>query len=112
MPPENPDELNALERMRRGLYTPATPKAPSQPNGGVVTVPGVPAQTPGSDTGWGTPSPVEKKKQRTSGPVIFLGVAIGFFVLAVAVAAYFLVVGTRSVSTDHIDLRDEGRTAL
>jgi hypothetical protein len=72
-----------------------------------------PAPSLPTEEGWAPPAPqVLTKKPRISWAAIFLGVAAVFFILAVAGAAYFLVFGGRSVSTDRITILADGPTSI
>ncbi len=109
MPEELPDQnadMSTLERLRRKLYA---QNAPEQ-----FSVPEL-AQEPVAEpvAAWAPPAePVSKKKPRVSWAVIFLGVAAVFFILAVAGAAYFLIFGARSVSTDRVIISIDAPTAI
>jgi hypothetical protein len=106
MPPTPPDDLSTLERMRRRLYAADAPEGFEAPS---LARPAAPA-APESE-GWMPPAP-PSKKPRLSYAALFLGIAALFFVLAIAGAAYFLVFGSRSVSTDHIVISPDGPTAI
>ena len=56
--------------------------------------------------------PPPSKKPRFSWAAIFLAIAALFFVLAVSAAAYFLVFGGRSVSTDRVIITPDGPTSI
>ena len=98
MPPPVPEnDASALEELRQRLYTNAKPTvAPVAP----VPVPAAPVP---QAEGWqAEPLVVPKKKMAWS--VTFLFAALGIFVLALGVAAYFLVFGGGAISTDHVDI--------
>lgn len=113
MPPHNSDDLSTLERMRRRLYTPGTANQPLVDGVRPVATPA----TPSPDTppqAWQTPDapPPVAPKRGLSWPVLFLIGAAVFFIIAAAIAVYFLVFGARAVSTENIDLRVEGPAAI
>ena len=56
------------------------------------------------------PVPPQLAKPKFSWPAIFLGIAGVFFIVALAVAAYFLIFGGRAVSTDRIALTVDAPT--
>lgn len=99
MPLPEPDDISTLERMRRRLYAPEAPETLSAP----AALKPVPPPAPASE-GWVPPQaePVPAKKRGFSWPAMFLGIAALFFILAIGAAAYFLVFGSRAVSTDSI----------
>lgn len=108
MPPNTPDDTSTLERLRQKLYAPEAPQSFPEP-----TLSRTPAPATENAEGWVPPAPeVLTKKPRVSWAAIFLGVAMLFFVLAVASAAYFLVFGGRSVSTDRISIVSDGPTSI
>ncbi|MDQ1299773.1 MAG: hypothetical protein QG636_441 [Patescibacteria group bacterium] len=108
MPPNTPDDTSSLERLRQKLYAPQAPENFPAPTLSQTPAPPLPAEE-----GWAPPaSPQFKKKPRVSWAAIFLGVAAVFFILAVAGAAYFLVFGGRSVSTDRITILADGPTSI
>ena len=108
MPPNTPDDTSTLERLRQKLYAPQAPESFPEP-----TLSRTPALPVPIEEGWTPPAPqVFKKKPRISWAAIFLGVAAVFFILAVAGAAYFLVFGGRSVSTDRITILADGPTSI
>lgn len=108
MPPNTPDDTSTLERLRRKLYAPEAPESFPAPTLSHTPVP----ETPGTE-GWKPVAPVvSAKKPRVSWPALFLGVAALFFVIAVSAAAYFLVFGGRSVSTDRVIITPDGPTSI
>jgi len=108
MPPNTPDDTSTLERLRQKLYAPTAPESFPEP-----TLSRVPVSPTPETQGWAPPvPPVSTKKPRVSWAAIFLGIAALFFVLAVASAAYFLVFGGRSVSTDRIAITTDGPTSI
>ena len=108
MPPNTPDDTSTLERLRRKLYATDAPEAFPAP-----ALSREPASATSGAEGWTPPAPVPPaKKPRFSWAAIFLGVAVLFFVLAVAAATYFLVFGGRAVSTDRIIITPDGPTSI
>lgn len=108
MPPNTPDDTSTLERLRQKLYAPQVPESFPAP-----TLSKTPTPTLPTEEGWAAPaSPVVKNKSRISWAAIFLGGAAVFFILAVAGAAYFLMFGGRSVSTDRITILADGPTSI
>lgn len=108
MPPNTPDDTSTLERLRRKLYAPEAPASFPEP-----TLSRTPAPVTSGNEGWAPPvPPVVSKKSRVSWAALFLGVAMLFFVVAVASAAYFLIFGGRSVSTDRISIVTDGPTSI
>ena len=107
MPPNGPDDTSSLERLRQRLYAPQAPESTPAP----TLRPQAPAYT--EPEGWTPPpAPTEPKKPKFSWPAIFLGAAGIFFLIALVVAAYFLVFGGRAVSTERIALTVDGQTAV
>ncbi len=108
MPPNGPDDTSTLERLRQRLYAPQQPESMPAP-----TLHANPAPQQIPQQGWAPPpAPPVKRKSKFSWPALFLGVAAFFFIVAVAVAAYFLVFGGRSVSSDRIAISVDGPTAI
>lgn len=108
MPPNPSDDTSTLERLRQKLYASAPPESFPEPS-----LPQTPLPSAPGTEGWAPPAPaVLPKKPRVSWAALFLGVAAVFFVLAVASAAYFLVFGGRSVSTDRIAIVPDGPTSI
>lgn len=96
MPANGPaDDTGALESLRRKLYATNAPDAFPAP-----ALAHAPAPAPVS--AWQAPEAPTKKRPPLS--VLFLIAAGGFFAIALAAAAYFLVFGTRAISTDHITI--------
>lgn len=95
MPPPVPgNDASALEELRQRLYTNAKPiEAP--------VVPLVAHQIATPVEGW-QPEPRPEPKKKIAWSVTFLFVALGIFVLALGVAAYFLVFGGGAISTDRV----------
>ena len=108
MPPTGPDDTSTLERLRQRLYSPNAPAQEFAPPPLRPTQPHAPLPE-----GW-TPDapPPPPKKPRVSFAAIFLGGTALFFVLALSVAAYFLVFGGRSVSTERIAITIDGPTSI
>ncbi|MES2668418.1 MAG: hypothetical protein V4644_01855 [Patescibacteria group bacterium] len=107
MPPENPDDLSTLERMRRKLYSADAPEgfpAPALPRK-IEAAQGREAWTP-------VEAPKPRAKRRISYAALFLGIAGVFFILTVAGASYFLMFGGRSVSTDRVVIAPDGPTSI
>lgn len=104
MPPRDTtpaDDTGSLERLRRRLYAPdAVQETPSEDLS--RTTPVI------ADTGWAPEVPVPPKKSRVSWAALFLVIASVFFIAAIATAAYFLVFGGRSVSTDRVIITPDG----
>lgn len=100
------DEVGALERARRRLYTTGTPN---------IDIP-QPEAAPKESTvpeAW-KKEPVRMKTKRS--PVrlaaVFFGIALLFFVVAAAAAGYLLYFGGNTVSTDNIVLAVQGPTTI
>lgn len=107
MDPITPDDTSTLERLRRKLYAADAPETFEAP-----ALRQAPRQADPSQ-GWAPPpAPLPRRKPRVSFAAVFLGIAALFFVLAAAGAAYFLMFGGRSVSTDHISIEADGPTTL
>lgn len=108
MPLNTPDDTSTLERLRRKLYAPEAPEAFPAPT---LPHPRVPETS--DPEGWKPVAPpLPAKKPRFSWAALFLGAAALFFIIAVAAAAYFLVFGGRSVSTDRIIITPDGPTSI
>lgn len=108
MPPNTPDDTSTLERLRQKLYASQAPESFPAPTLSQAPAPSLPVEE-----GWTAPTPpMVKKKPRLSWAALFLGVAAAFFILAVVAAAYFLVFGGRSVSTDRIAILADGPTSI
>ncbi len=105
MPPNTPDDTSTLEKLRQRLYAPQAPEQFPTP-----TLTPAPVSVEGPDQGWVPPVVPVKKKSRISYAALFLGIAALFFVIAVAAASYFLILGGRSVSTDRIVITPDGPT--
>ena len=107
MPPTNgpSDDLSTLERLRQKLYTPGTED--SFPDLSLAH-----ADAPPAEAGWQTTPPSLPKKPGISRAALFLAIAAGFFTLAVLGAAYFLIFGGRSVSTDRVLVSIDAPTAI
>lgn len=98
MPPPVPEnDVSALEELRQRLYTNTKPIAAP-----VAPLP-VPAAPVPQAEGW-QPEPLTVPKKKMAWSVTFLFAALGIFVLALGVAAYFLVFGGGAISTDHVDI--------
>lgn len=107
MPPNGSDDTGSLERLRQRLYAPQAPESFPTP----TLRPEAPQPTQAE--GWAPPpAPLGRTKPKFSWPVIFLGIAGIFFLIALAVAAYFLIFGGRAVSTERIGLSVDGQTAV
>jgi hypothetical protein len=108
MPPETPepiDDTGTLERLRQKLYAQKDPETFAVPALSQVAAP--------PEEVWTTPEGVvPTKKSRMSWSVLFLIIASVFFVVAVAGAAYFLIFGSRSVSTDRVIITPDGPTTI
>ena len=104
MPEE--ESLNSLENLQKKLYAPDAPPPPvAQP---------VPAPVTGETFGgehW-APEPPPPPKKAISASAYFLIGAVAFFVVATIVAVLFLFFGTRSVSTDRVDVLIKGPTSI
>lgn len=93
---EPEDSASALSDLRERLYSREEPIVP-------MPVPErVSAPLPEA-VGWAPPVAPQKKKIAWS--VLFLIGAAVLFVVAISVAAYFLVFGARAISTDRIDIQ-------
>ncbi|HWH06994.1 MAG TPA: hypothetical protein VNU47_00480 [Candidatus Paceibacterota bacterium] len=92
-----------LERLRKRLYMPGG-KTPTP-------VPSYSAPASMSTPGGWAPDP-EPPKPRISFSAYFLIGAAGFFVIASVLAVLFLFFGTRSVSTDRVDVTIKGPTSI
>ena len=109
MPPNTPDDTSTLERMRRTLYANEEPETFEAPQ--LTETPR--AATPLPAEGWAPPAAtLPRKKKKISYAALSLGVAALFFVIAASAAAYFLIHGGRSVSTDRIIVTPDGPTTL
>lgn len=112
MPPQTPesgDDTSSLERLRQKLYVPGTVESFPEPSLGSN------APVDAQPLGWQEPESrpiVQKPAPRFSKAALFLMVAGGFFILAVMAAAYFLVFGSRSVSTDRVIITPDGPSAI
>lgn len=96
MDQEPDDSASALSDLRERLYSREEPVVP-------MPVPErVSAPLPEA-VGW-TP-PVEPPKKKIAWSVLFLIGAAVLFVVAISVAAFFLIFGTRAISTDRIDIQ-------
>jgi len=100
------DNLDALERLNKKLYTQG------------AEVPHVEAPVPQATTAtsfggehW-EPEAAPVQKKPISRSAYFLIGAVAFFVLATIVAVLFLFFGTRSVSTDRVDVTIKGPTSI
>lgn len=92
------NDTSPLSNLRERLYSREEPvQVPVVPEPHAT-----PAPAPKVET-WEAPTPAPKKKIAWS--VLFLGGALLLFILAVGVAAYFLVFGTRAISSDRIDIQ-------
>lgn len=94
--------------MRQRLYASPEPESFPAPVLAPTQVPGNAAQP----EGWTEPVAPVTKKQKFSKAVLFLAVAAVFFVIALGAAAYFLIFGGRSVSTDRIHIQVDGPPAV
>ncbi len=98
MPPNAPKEnSSALEELRQKLYATDAPQSfPEQ----AIHAPSVHQGSVEETTAWAAEVP----KRKVAWSVMFLFGAIGVFVLALAIAAYFLVFGGGAVSTDNVEI--------
>ena len=113
MPP-NPlgsaDDTSSLEQLRQKLYH-------LEKEVESADVPGVVSATAPEHLGW-EPTVVPQKKEpmklkrKMSIATLFLIIAGVFFVIAVAGAAAFLILGSRSVSTDRVIITSDGPSAI
>ena len=101
------ERLSSLEKLRKKLYTPGVP----MPDVAVPTP--TPQYEPEGFGGeeW-TPEPPPPPKKRISPSAYFLIGAVAFFFVASIIAVLFLFYGTRSVSTDRVDLGINGPTSI
>ncbi len=97
-------EEDPLERLRRKLYG---NKAVSRtPEAGLSSV------QPGAPERWSVPQPVPAAPRKISGPALFLGIAVGVFIIAGIISAVTLYLGGRSVSADRVAIAVEGPTTV
>ncbi len=98
MPPSNPnDTSSALEELRQKLYANNAPESFPQQTTHAPSVHQAPLE---ETTAWA----VEEPKKKVAWSVMFLLGALGVFVLALGVAAYFLVFGGGTISTDNVEV--------
>lgn len=98
------DNLSPLERLRKGLYA---------SGGGSKTVaPHLREEHHVQQASGWTPDAPPPLKKRISPSAYFLIGAVAFFALASILALLFLFFGTRSVSTDRVDLVVKGPTSI
>lgn len=95
MAPEK-DEKSPLEEVRRRLYAPQG-AAP-------VTVPGLHTEAPQPVEMWKQAPPPPPKKPGLPATTLFLIAAGVFFLIATMVAAFLILFGGRTVSTDNIEI--------
>ncbi len=102
----NEEEKSSLERVRERLYAQTTRKDAH----------GVPMR---SKLGWApaqehfAPEPTRlQKKERIHGSAVFLFVSFAFFLIATSLAAYFLISGGRSVSTEQVAISFEAPISI
>ncbi|HEX2792162.1 MAG TPA: hypothetical protein VHO23_00350 [Candidatus Paceibacterota bacterium] len=98
MPPESGNKT-PLERLRDRLYAPKTDAARGTPS--------LPSASVAAAAGWTQPKPHAPKAPKKPGlppAILFVAIAGGFFLVAVAVAAALIIFGGRTVSTDHIEI--------
>jgi hypothetical protein len=111
MPPEEDSnkEVNSLEKMRERLY--------AQQETSTFTTPSLRTQqqqtSPQHDPSvvW-TPPPPPKPIKPINWTLLFLGGAVGFFILAGGISLIFLSQGGRSVSSDKIAITVQGPTSI
>lgn len=97
-PPEQSDSTSALEELRQKLYSNTAPESfPTQVHETSD------ALISGTDVGWKPETPPPQKK-KVSWSIRFLLGALSIFILALVVAAYFLVFGQGATSSDRIDI--------
>ena len=91
-----PENDGALERMHSRLYAPAAPAS--------LTPPPLSTELPhATQVAWEPlPPPKVKVKKHFSWTVIFLGISVLFFVVAVGASFFFLIRGGLSVSSNNI----------
>ncbi len=98
MPPSTPnDNSSALEELRQKLYANNAPEGYSPQLTHAPSVHQAPLE---ETTAWAT----EEPKKKVAWSVMFLFGALGVFVLALGVAAYFLVFGGGAISTDNVEV--------
>lgn len=96
---ESEESASALSELRERLYSREQPVVPmSVPH--QVVAPVAPAP---EVAGW-APPPLPKKKKIAWSVLFLIGAAV-LFVVAMSVAAFFLIFGTRAISTDRIDIQ-------
>ncbi len=112
MPPHTPesDDTSSLERLRRKLYAPQEPERFPAPTLGNAQVQGT------EPVAWAVPEPkaqpVPQAGRHLSKAVLFLLIAGAFFLIAAASAAFFLIYGSRAVSTDRVLITPDGPPAI
>lgn len=108
MPPQDDTEVGALEQARARLYTPE----------GVPEVPRSPLLRPRRSLAhlWRDNRPPQEiahfKRRHVRLAGLFFAGALGFFVLALAAAAYFLYFGGNSVSVKNITITLQGPSTI
>lgn len=108
MPPrDQEEELNSsLEDLRRKLYAAEAPQVASP----VPVVTQAPPPPPQTVPAW-APPPAPPKKKVSWSLMFLIGAAITF-VIALSVAGYFLIFGTRAISSDRVDITVEPTPSL
>ena len=115
MPPDAPnstgqssDEKSALDRLNERLYRPGgtmdirPPSLSARP----------PSYAPPQPQSWTPPPPPKPPRKGLSVAVWFLIGAAGFFIIAIAVAAIFFILGTRSVTNNNITITVQGPASI
>jgi len=102
------DDLSSLERVRQRLYNPQAQTGFEEPH--LTEERATPA------TGWSKLRQKEYVEQASgthmSGPVRFFIIAFVFFILTAGGAAFYLIWGGRTVSTDNVIITTEGPTTI
>ncbi len=91
------ENLHGLEDLNKKLYSPEPPPVPAAPAAPVAQGPSFGGES------WEPEAPPPPKKKIPPSVFFLIGAAV-FFVLASIVAVLFLFFGTRSVSTDRVDV--------
>lgn len=108
MPPSGDTERSSLEELRERLYAQEAPTVPA-PTPVAAPTPPVPVENVAPV--WTPPAPPPPKK-KVSWSFVFLIAAAVTFVIALLVAGYFLVFGTRAISSDRVDITVEPTPSL
>lgn len=98
------EEMSSLEQVRKRLYDPqALPAfAPPELNERPVE----------RSRGWEHLKTVRKEAEHIAGPARFFIVALGFFLITAAGAAFYLIYGGNSVSSNNVNVAIQGPTTI